>query len=68
MYYMYRARDNALCILLYSSHCTYLGIVEEGEEDLVEENDWTEQEIQQSQQPYPEPQSVEERGERGAVQ
>ena len=47
---------------------TYLGIVEEGEEDLVEENDWTEQEIQQSQQPYPEPQSVEETGERGAVQ
>ena len=36
--------------------------MEEGEEDLVEENDWTKQEIQQSQQPYPEPQSVEERG------
>ena len=42
--------------------------MEEGVEDLVEENDWTEQEIQQSQQPYPEPQSMEEWGREWAVQ
>ena len=54
------------CIYYCTHHTyTYLGIVEEGEEDLVEENDWTKQEIQQSQQPYPEPQSVEERGREG---
>lgn len=44
----------------------YLSIVEESIENLVEEDDWTEQEIQQSQHAYPEPQSMEER-ERGCV-
>ena len=39
----------------------YLSIVEESIENLVEEDDWTEQEIQQSQHAYPEPQPMEER-------